>query len=199
MQPENNKKSDLTRKRILDAALASGREVGFEATSIRGICKRAGISIGAFYHYFKSKDDLLNEAFFHFDTTLTDEALAGYDALPPLAAVKAVLMEQTRFTAEQGYKLMTEYYRALLQTANRAAVSPDRTYYRAVRKYVQKAQRDKDLTETQTAADMTDLLVRFVRGNLIDWCLHDGGYDVAAQTDKELDLLLASSYFTKKA
>lgn len=198
MQQQTNRNADHTRRRILDAALESGREVGFAGTSIRGICKRAEISVGAFYHYFESKDDLLNEAFFHYDSTLTEEVLARYDALPALDAIKEVLLDQTRFTANEGFHLMTEYYRALLQTKNRAAVSPDRLYYRTVGKYVEKARRQELLTATQTADEMTELLVRFVRGNLIDWCLHDGGYDVVAQTAKELDLLLASRYFTKK-
>lgn len=191
-------KAESTKVKILNAALQSGREYGFAGTSIRGICKMAGISIGAFYHYYKSKDDLLNETFFHFDTTLNEESAQRYDALPPLEAVKAVLLDQTRFTANEGYMLMTEYYRALLQTTNRAAVSPDRLYYRAVHKYVAIAQQRGDLTTTLSADQITELLVRFVRGNLIDWCLHDGGYDIVAQTEKEVDLLLASSYFTKK-
>lgn len=198
MKQESGKKSEITRANILNAALELGREVGFSGTSIRGICKRADISIGAFYHYFKSKDDLLNEAFFHFDTTLTEEALARYDAMPPLLAVKSVLMDQTRFTTNEGHHLMTEYYRALLESTNRSAVSPDRLYYRTVKKYVERAQQDDVLTRTQSAEEMSDLMVRFVRGNLIDWCLHDGDYDVCAKTEKELDYLLGSSYFTKK-
>jgi AcrR family transcriptional regulator len=50
-----------TRARLLEAA---GREVargGVAAASLRGICKAAGYSQGAFYSNFDSKDDLLLE------------------------------------------------------------------------------------------------------------------------------------------
>lgn len=47
-----------TRERILQAALSIVRTRGFAATSIDDLCKAAGVTKGAFFHYFKSKDDL---------------------------------------------------------------------------------------------------------------------------------------------
>ena len=42
--------------RILDAALKTIAEKGYEAASISTICRRAGISNGALYKYFKNKE-----------------------------------------------------------------------------------------------------------------------------------------------
>ena len=36
---------------------------GFERLTIAEISKKAGVSVGAFYHYFRSKDDILAEIF----------------------------------------------------------------------------------------------------------------------------------------
>ncbi|PAW91698.1 hypothetical protein CKQ79_28945, partial [Klebsiella pneumoniae] len=44
--------------RPMQALLPALRKKGFSATSVREISTRAGISQGAMYTYFKSKDEL---------------------------------------------------------------------------------------------------------------------------------------------
>jgi AcrR family transcriptional regulator len=56
---EKLKKSDETRSRILEAALAVFRERGFEKATMREIAAEAGVAVGAAYYYFDSKDALV--------------------------------------------------------------------------------------------------------------------------------------------
>ena len=51
--------SEETRRHILETALALFRERGFEATTIRDIAGRAGLSLGAAYYYFNSKEAIV--------------------------------------------------------------------------------------------------------------------------------------------
>ena len=51
--------SEETRRQILDTALALFRERGLEQTTIRDIAARAGLSLGAAYYYFKSKEAIV--------------------------------------------------------------------------------------------------------------------------------------------
>jgi AcrR family transcriptional regulator len=53
------KKSEVTRARILDAALDLFQRHGFEETTMRGIAAAAGLSLGSAYYYFQSKEDLV--------------------------------------------------------------------------------------------------------------------------------------------
>jgi AcrR family transcriptional regulator len=53
------KKSDETRSRILEAALAVFRERGFERATMREIATEAGVAVGAAYYYFDSKDAIV--------------------------------------------------------------------------------------------------------------------------------------------
>ena len=52
-------KGEATRQHILDAALAAFRDRGFANTTMRDIAKGAGMSLGAAYHYFDSKDAII--------------------------------------------------------------------------------------------------------------------------------------------
>ena len=54
------KKAILTRNRILKSAIELFISSGFEKATMREIAKKAGISPGAIYYYFKSKERILN-------------------------------------------------------------------------------------------------------------------------------------------
>jgi AcrR family transcriptional regulator len=49
---------EKTHELILKSAMKTFMEIGFRNASIRNICKDAGVTNGAFYAHFKSKDDL---------------------------------------------------------------------------------------------------------------------------------------------
>lgn len=51
------------RKQILRAAVAVFAERGFHKTRVSDIAKRAGVAYGLIYHYFDSKDAVLNSVF----------------------------------------------------------------------------------------------------------------------------------------
>jgi AcrR family transcriptional regulator len=55
------KRSEETRARIMLAAVAEFGENGYEATSVSRICQASGVSKGAFYHHFPSKQALFLE------------------------------------------------------------------------------------------------------------------------------------------
>ena len=51
--------SEETRRQIVETALKLFREKGFDETTIRDIAARAGLSLGAAYYYFKSKEAIV--------------------------------------------------------------------------------------------------------------------------------------------
>jgi TetR/AcrR family transcriptional repressor of nem operon len=57
------------RTRLLDAALQVIRAQGYSATTVDDICREAGLTKGAFFHHFRSKEDLAVAAAAHFSAT----------------------------------------------------------------------------------------------------------------------------------
>ena len=76
--PRIIKHPDLRRQELLDCVQAMFIERGYENVSLNDVIARAGSSKGDFYHYFPSKEALL-------------EALAGRFAQLALAQVQDVL------------------------------------------------------------------------------------------------------------
>jgi TetR/AcrR family transcriptional repressor of nem operon len=71
------------RSKILGSALVVIRTKGYAATSVDDLCAAAGVTKGAFFHHFKSKEDLaVAAADFWGETTSAFFAAAPYHALP---------------------------------------------------------------------------------------------------------------------
>ncbi len=51
-------RSEETRNRILQSALKLFSDTGYDATGVAGICGDAGVSKGAFYHHFETKQSV---------------------------------------------------------------------------------------------------------------------------------------------
>lgn len=56
-------KSKASRDLVLDTAFRLFKSQGFAKTTMRGIAKEAGISVGNAYYYFESKDQLVQELY----------------------------------------------------------------------------------------------------------------------------------------
>lgn len=62
MENTNNyTKKDVKRQQILNGAIRSFCEKGIVSTTIDDVCKKVGCSHGLFYHYYKNKDELLED------------------------------------------------------------------------------------------------------------------------------------------
>jgi TetR/AcrR family transcriptional regulator, transcriptional repressor for nem operon len=75
---------------LLDAALDVVRTQGLHATSVEQLCTAAGVSKGAFFHHFASKDDLAVAAAHHWSTT-TGALFAGAPYHQPTEPLDRVL------------------------------------------------------------------------------------------------------------
>jgi AcrR family transcriptional regulator len=93
-------KSEETRTRILEAALALFRKRSFATTTMRDIAKEAEVALGAAYYYFESKDALVT-AFYeraHRELTpLAEQALARAKDLE--GRLRAVLTVKFKYFA----------------------------------------------------------------------------------------------------
>ena len=81
------------RTKLLDAALSVVRAKGYSATTVDALCKEAGVTKGAFFHHFRSKDELaIAAAEYWSDMTGTLFADAPYHELAdPLDRILAYL------------------------------------------------------------------------------------------------------------
>lgn len=104
------------REALLDAALKLVRTNGWAATSVDQLCAEAGVTKGAFFHHFRSKEDLGVAAATHWDeVTAAMFAQAPYHALPdPLDRVFGYIVFRAEL-AEGSLEAITCYAGTLVQ------------------------------------------------------------------------------------
>ena len=93
-------RSEETRTKILESAIKLFSIQGYNKASVDDICKEAGISKGAFYHHFKSKQELF---------------LALLDGW--LHAVDSAIEASKDKTAPETFTHMTEAFPYIFETA----------------------------------------------------------------------------------
>lgn len=89
------------RVRLLDAAMTVIRAKGYADTTVDELCQAAGVTKGAFFHHFRSKEDLAVSAAAHFgEMAETLFAGAGYRQLgTPLERVLGYIDFRRRMLA----------------------------------------------------------------------------------------------------
>ncbi|MDN5851499.1 MAG: TetR/AcrR family transcriptional regulator [Actinomycetia bacterium] len=123
----------LVPQRVLGAATRLFAEQGFENTSVQQIVDAAGVTKGAMYHYFKSKDDLLVASYARLldlqDAHLV--AMAGRSA-SATDRLRMVVEDLVRTTLEN-LDDATVFYRSmhLLHEPSRGRVREQRREFRA--------------------------------------------------------------------
>jgi AcrR family transcriptional regulator len=94
------KKSDETRSRILEAALAVFRERGFDNATMREIAAEAGVAVGAAYYYFDSKDALVLAFYERAEGEMHDQIEAALEKAKSLEArLRAIISAKLTYFA----------------------------------------------------------------------------------------------------
>ena len=93
------KKSLETRKRIFDATYQLVNQYG-EAYTVQDVCRLASVSVGSFYHFYKSKEEVTSDLYLVFDEHLEKE----FPKLPeePRERLLAITREMMRYSLEWG-------------------------------------------------------------------------------------------------
>ncbi len=115
-------RAEETRRRILEAALEAFAGQGYQATGVAEICQRAGVTKGAFFYHFPTKQDLflalLNEWLTQLDQFLQFESSRGHTIAESLYNMADML----RLGLTQGRNYLPMFLEFWLQAARDPAV-----------------------------------------------------------------------------
>ncbi|MEG1721264.1 MAG: TetR/AcrR family transcriptional regulator [Pseudoflavonifractor sp.] len=178
--------SQQTEQAILQSALVLARESSFEGITVREICAHAGITTGAFYHHFPSKEALLQRGFTPLDSYM-EQHMAGHEDAPPAERLWLLLSGYAKFFEEDGPRLVGRYYEHRLSSGASAPLDPTRYTHRAMLDCLREAQKEGVLAPGRTPEWVADFLFRHFRGVVIDWVLHDGSYRLHDKLEQDYD------------
>ena len=179
-------------QRLLAAATRLFAERGFDRTSVQEIVEAAGVTKGALYHYFGSKDDLLHEVYGRL-LRLQQERLdtfASEDA-PVDQRLRAAAADVVVTTIEHldDAKIFFRSMHQLSPEKNKQVRAERRRYHEQFRSLIEEGQR----SGVFSSATPADLVVDYHFGSvhhLSSWYNPEGPLSPQQVADHLADLLL---------
>ncbi|WP_103502249.1 MULTISPECIES: TetR/AcrR family transcriptional regulator [unclassified Streptomyces] len=178
--------------RLLAAATRLFAEHGFERTSVQEIVDAAGVTKGALYHYFGSKDDLLHEVYARVLRIQQERLDAFADADAPVARRLRDAAADVVVTTIDHFDDTTIFFRSLHQLGEeqrREVRAARRRYHERFRALIEEGQATGEFSDAVPA----DLVVDYHFGSvhhLGSWYRPDGRLTPREIADHLADLLL---------
>lgn len=165
-----------TRKKIFNVAIGLMEKRGFNNMTIEDICKKAGVSVGTFYHHYKSKEDVFFELYQKSDAFFKDEVAPFMEDESLNTSDKVVLY--FKYYARYNSDKDLEYVRQLYSTKNKFFIDESRFMIVLLIEIIAKGQEENEIALDMSARDIAVYLLIVSRGIIFDWCLHEADYDL---------------------
>lgn len=183
--------ADKTRNEIYEIAVGLMEKQGFANTTIQEISEKAGVSIGTFYHYFKSKDDIFfdiyKKADEYFETTVAPD-LKKAKAAGASAEDRIVMYfhHYTKYNLKRGIANISQLY----NTKNKYFAKKGRFMQILLSELIEDCQCAGCLSCQMTPDEATEFLFVASRGVIYDWCIHEGSYNLEQRMEEYIRLLV---------
>ncbi len=173
-------KKGAAKEIIINAAWELFQEKGYEETTLKDIIERSGTSRGAFYHNFRSKEDVLFMMAWYFDKEYDgwlekqDPEENRLDLLMKYLMYSSESVENSEYKsflpALYGYEVMTEGRRYILDE--------NRPYFQILYALLREALQRGELKEDKAAYDQARVIGEIHRGLTYSWLLSECRYSL---------------------
>lgn len=186
-----------TKKRIYETALQLVIEHGIENVTVDSIVKAAGLSKGAFYVHYKSKD-ALTAALVNDFTDIADMDYESFlmtisDSKSVLDVISMMTEEISRFIENNiGLENMRVLYKAhLTKNINTSpAMSYNRELYKLFTEILERGVREGELREDIPIDSLAKHLIMSIRGITFEWCVRYPDFNLKDQVSEHFKIML---------
>ena len=177
-----------TANRIYAAAIELMDRKGFERLTIAEISKKAGVSVGAFYHYFRSKDDILAEIFRRADDYFLTHVVGDLDQRTISEQIVRYFDHYAKFNVASGVEMTQQ----LFSPKVKLFVQKGRPMQTILQDLIRRGQERGEIRADMGPEELTRLLFVMARGVVFEWGLYDGGYDLEATMHRYMEALVST-------
>ena len=177
-----------TKNRIYTAAINLMDREGFENITIADISKKAGVSVGAFYHYFNSKHDILAEIFRKADEYFSTEVKFGLknESIPD--QIVEYFDHYARFNLASGVEITQQLFNPKIKFF----IEKGRPMHTILQDLIRKGQEKKEIRADADPEELARFLFVMARGVVFEWSLYEGRYDLEATMHKYMEILVST-------
>ena len=161
---------------------------GFENFTVADISREAGVSVGAFYHHFTSKNDILAEIFHKADEYFSTQVVASLGKKNIPEKIITYFDHYAKFNVGSGVELT----RQLFNPKIKFFIIKDRPMLTILERLIQDGQENKEIRADEDPEELSRFLFVMARGIVFEWSLYDGCYDLEATMHKYITSLVST-------
>ncbi|OOM74184.1 fatty acid metabolism regulator protein [Clostridium puniceum] len=175
-----------TRNKLYKISVELLEKQGYEKLKIEDICKKAGVSVGSFYNYFNSKNDILTEIYKRADDYFQNEVKNNIKSINSLDKIIEFFDYYGIYNNLVGIEIMKQLY----NSNNKIFPQKGRFMQVLLQEIILEGQNKNEIISSMTPEAICDYIFIAARGVVYDWCLHDDTYDIKESMHNYLSLLV---------
>jgi len=177
-----------TKDRLYSTAIELMDREGFDNITIADISKKAGVSVGAFYHYFTSKNDILAEIFHKADEYFSTRVLSGLKTGSVPEKIVDYFDYYAKFNVSSGVELTQQLFNPKIKFF----IRKDRPMITILEDLIQEGQEKKEIRTDDDPEELSRYLFIMARGIVFEWSVYEGSYDLEALMHKYMISLVST-------
>ncbi|WP_026884026.1 TetR/AcrR family transcriptional regulator [Clostridium akagii] len=178
-----SKQAEKTKNKIYKNGVKLIIKRGYDNITVEQISKAAGVSVGTYYYYFKSKFELIREIYKKGDeyflkevagklkcSTLKDQIIEFFDAY-------------ASFNINNGIDMVKNLY----NPDNKMFITDGRAMQQILVDIIEYWKNNGDLIKESSSIEICRILFIAARGVIYNWCLYDGSLNL----NKEMNIVIS--------
>lgn len=158
---------------------------GFQDTTIRDICEKANVSIGTFYSYFKSKNDVLKELYLSADKFFYKFVASEIENQEFSEKLKVFVFYYAKLNSETGLDMLRVLYSPINEWFAQTRPMQD-----VLSHIITEGQKCGEVRTDLSAKKITGFIFTTLRGVCYDWCVNEAKFDMEQRMLEYLDIIV---------
>lgn len=187
-------RAQVTREKLLKAAIKLVNRDGMKQLTVRNICDEAGLSTGSFYNLFSGKEDLISYYLKYAFVPYREKALVESELYNPIERILIIYRAYVVYCKDMGLEFVSGLYASnhnpFFDFLHRD--SDDDFIIATVHSYIDEAKK-QGLIRKEVDTDESLLRIAAAStGLLFYWCVFNGKIDLEYEVDAAIATYLRS-------
>lgn len=181
------------RKEIVDITLHMMKNMELDDLNVKTLCEKLEISVGTFYYYFETKEELVHEVYTNIDDYLLeriDQRLTHENEEENLIEYANIYANHVKLMGEITGNSLSARPIPLPSAPDEIQKEHTRTLFRVLNEILSNGQKKGTFNNGFDAEEMTEYFIIYMRGISSDWGRRNQCYDIEEAYDRQIKLLI---------
>lgn len=166
-----------TKRLLMEVSTKLFNEKNFDDVTINDICKAAGVTKGAFYHYFSSKYDIPIQQYREIQDLFYADYMNNAN-LPIQERFYKAIMWYSDYCNADNLNVFRNYNKAMLNTSKSRMMRKIDITTRVVQELLSQGIASGLFRQNINIPFYTEIITRFISSLIIDWTIFDGNLNL---------------------